>query len=164
MRKIAIAAALVALIAGGLSMPAPVGAATLAVGVGDSTFDPATLTVAVGDTVTWTVSSGMPHTVTADDGAFDSGTLTDGDTFSFTFDTPGTYPYYCLFHGAPGGIGMSGVVVVEAAGGTTTTIDGGGTEPAGGGGGGGDGGSSPSTSMPHGGDPQMGTASPLYTG
>ncbi len=163
MRKVATIVALVALCGwgAGLAVPGMAGAATVAVGVGDSNFDPATITVAVGDTVTWTVSSTMPHTVTADGGGFDSGPLGEGDTFSFTFEEPGAYPYYCLFHGGPGGVGMSGVVVVEASGGetTTTTAD----EPGPGGAGGG-GAPSPSTSVPHGGQPQMGTSSPLYTG
>ena len=50
--------------------------------------------------------------VTADDGSFDSGLFGQGETFSHTFSTPGTYPYYCIPHGGPGGAGMAGVVVV----------------------------------------------------
>jgi plastocyanin len=53
------------------------------------------------------------HTITADDGSFDSGILNPGDTFSLTFDTPGTSAYYCQIHGGPGGVGMAGTIVVN---------------------------------------------------
>jgi LPXTG-motif cell wall-anchored protein len=64
------------------------------------------------------------HTVTADGGAFNSSPscpatpsncLGANATFSHTFDTAGTFRYYCKIHGAPGGIGMSGTVTVLAA-------------------------------------------------
>ena len=84
------------------------------------TFYPKTLTIQVGKTVRW-IDQGTRHTVTSEatqgNGArlFDSGTdgLTPGREFSFRFDTPGTYPYFCIFHGAPGGVGHSGVIVVQ---------------------------------------------------
>ncbi|MDE1925125.1 MAG: cupredoxin domain-containing protein [Patescibacteria group bacterium] len=76
------------------------------------TFSPGTITIAAGDTVTWTNNSSLQHTVTADDGSFDSGTINAGGTYSHTFMTPGTYRYYCRFHGALGGVGMSGTIVV----------------------------------------------------
>lgn len=79
------------------------------------TFSPATMTIAAGDTVTWTNNSSLQHTVTADDGSFDSGTINMGGTYSHTFTAPGTYRYYCRFHGAPGGVGMSGTIVVTAS-------------------------------------------------
>ncbi|MEO5985459.1 MAG: plastocyanin/azurin family copper-binding protein [Candidatus Limnocylindria bacterium] len=57
------------------------------------------LTVKVGTTVTWTNDDPeMIHTVTDVDAGFDSGFLDPGDSFSFTFDTPGEYEYYCLPH------------------------------------------------------------------
>lgn len=96
-------------------------AATVGVTVADNTFTPGSVTVTAGDTVVWTDSGARPHTVTADDGSFDSGTLSTGATFSRTFDTPGTIPYFCKIHGAAGGIGMSGTIVVLAAQVTTTT-------------------------------------------
>jgi plastocyanin len=80
------------------------------------TYQPQTLTVPVGTTVTWTNSDGMVHTVTADDGSFDSGSLADGDTYAVTFNAPGTYGYYCVPHGAPGS-GMWGRIVVTDSGG-----------------------------------------------
>jgi len=71
-------------------------------------FGSGTLTVTAGTTVEWVMRDQMPHTVTADSGAFDSGTLSAGGTFSHTFDEPGTYTYYCKLHP-----NMRGTVVVE---------------------------------------------------
>lgn len=78
-----------------------------------TTFQPADITVAAGTTVVWTNTSDLPHTVTADDGSFDSGTINPGETFSHTFDTVGNVPYHCQFHGDVGGQGMSGTVTVQ---------------------------------------------------
>ncbi len=61
-------------------------------------FDQPNFSVNVGDTVTWTNTGSMPHTVTAADGSFDSGPINPGDTFSFTFSAPGTYNYACTPH------------------------------------------------------------------
>jgi plastocyanin len=85
--------------------------------VGDDHFAPQTITVPVGTTVTWEVTGTHGHTVTSDTGVFDSGStpLKQGDTFSFTFNQVGTFPYFCMFHGGPGDVGMSGTVVVTAA-------------------------------------------------
>src|SRR5918993_1080133 len=70
----------------------------VAVQVVDFTFEPGTLTVPAGATVTWTNAGSRPHTVTADDGSFDSGRLDPGEQFSQTFDQPGTFAYFCGFH------------------------------------------------------------------
>ncbi len=59
------------------------------------------LHVAPGTTVTWTNLDQLQHTVTADDGSFDSGFLDPGASFQFTFAQPGTYLYYCMPHGGP---------------------------------------------------------------
>jgi hypothetical protein len=56
-----------------------------------------------------------PHTVTQDNGIFDSGIVQPGGAYSYTFQNPGTYPYYCMLHGRPGGIGMAGIIVVVAS-------------------------------------------------
>ncbi|HEY8476628.1 MAG TPA: cupredoxin domain-containing protein, partial [Chloroflexota bacterium] len=64
----------------------------------DGGYDPPVLTVAVGDTVTWTNADGRRHTVTAVDGSFDSGEVLPGGQWSFTPDRPGTFPYFCAFH------------------------------------------------------------------
>lgn len=69
-------------------------------------YQPATVTLAAGGTVTWTNRDSAPHTVTGD--GFDSGTLEDEATYAHTFPTPGTYAYRCAFHGS-----MRGTVVVQ---------------------------------------------------
>jgi len=93
-------------------------AATQTVSVKDNMFDPKTITVNVGDTVNWQYAGQNEHTVQADNGSFNSGDLKTGEktSFSFTFTKAGTFPYYCKYHGGPGGKGMSGTVVVQAAG------------------------------------------------
>jgi plastocyanin len=99
-------------------------AATETVGLTDSTFEPANLTINAGDTVMWEWNSALPHSVTADDGSFDSGTLTgDTNTFTQTLNTPGTYAYFCVVHGAPGGQGMAGTIVVQQGADTPTATN-----------------------------------------
>jgi plastocyanin len=69
-----------------------------AVSISVSAYKPATITVAPGMTVTWTNNDPVVHTVTADDSSWDSGDLSQGQTFSRTFDTAGTYAYHCTVH------------------------------------------------------------------
>ncbi|HEY8488122.1 MAG TPA: right-handed parallel beta-helix repeat-containing protein [Thermaerobacter sp.] len=83
---------------------------------GDDFFRDPVVRIAPGTTVVWEVTGRNPHTVTADDGSWDSGHLLPGDVYRRRFDQPGRYPYYCVYHGAPGGIGMAGVVIVEEPG------------------------------------------------
>jgi plastocyanin len=71
-------------------------------------FAPASYTVKAGTTVTWVNNDGVPHTVTADDNSFDSGSIAVGEKFTYTFATTGTFPYHCNFH-----IGMTGTLVVN---------------------------------------------------
>jgi plastocyanin len=103
--------------------------ADTSVSVVDNSFSPQTITIAQGDTVTWTNNGSMNHTVTADDKSFDSGTLIPGNSFTHTFDTAGSFPYYCQFHGGPNGVGMSGIIIVSnsatstSATSTTTSTD-----------------------------------------
>ena len=61
-------------------------------------FQPANMQVRVGTTVTWTNQDSVPHSVTFKNGMKDSGLLTQGQSFSYTFNTPGTYQYYCTVH------------------------------------------------------------------
>jgi plastocyanin len=83
------------------------------VSMANMAFSPVRLIVGAGTTVTWTNGDGnIQHTTTSDDGLWDSGLLSGGDTFSYTFDEPGIFPYYCIPHGAPGGQGMSGTIIV----------------------------------------------------
>ena len=78
-------------------------------------FNPPSITVAPGTTVPWTNNDSAPHTVTADDGSFDSETLQPGQSFSHTFQSPGTIAYHCEIHPS-----MKGSVTVGGGGGTTT--------------------------------------------
>lgn len=75
-------------------------------------FSPASVTIDIGDTVTWVNADAVaPHTVTANDSSFDSGFMANGATFARTFTSPGTYAYRCTFHPP----GMVGTVTVRAA-------------------------------------------------
>ncbi len=62
------------------------------------TYQPATMQVRVGTTVTWRNQDTVPHAVTFKNGMKDSGLLSQGQSFSSTFNTPGTYLYYCTVH------------------------------------------------------------------
>jgi len=63
-------------------------------------FSPDHMVVVIGinNTVIWTNDDSMPHTVTSTSGAFDSGNMAPGQTFSYTFTSPGTYNYFCTYH------------------------------------------------------------------
>jgi plastocyanin len=88
---------------------APVVSGTTAtVNIANFAFDPPTLTIKEGTTVTWTNTDSTIHTVTSDTGLFDSGDMAQGATFSFTFTTAGTYVYHCLPHHAK----MEGTIIV----------------------------------------------------
>ncbi len=81
----------------------------------DNQFVPQVLTVNLGTTVTWTHNGSVVHTVTEGSSAagspeFDSGNMTNGDTFTHTFNDLGTVDYYCIPHEAQG---MTGQVIVQ---------------------------------------------------
>jgi plastocyanin len=120
--------ALAAGFAAALLVLAPTAALAASVSITDFQFTPATVTIHAGDSVTWTNNSaaGTPHTSTSDNGAWDSGTINPGSSFTHTFATAGTFTYHCNFHPQ-----MHGTVIVEAA--QTTPPP---TSPGGGGGGG----------------------------
>jgi plastocyanin len=61
-------------------------------------FNPSTITVAAGTTITWTNKDAVTHSVTSTTNVFNSGSMGANKTFSFTFATAGTYAYYCTFH------------------------------------------------------------------
>jgi len=85
--------------------------ADVAVTINNFRFTPPQMTVPVGTTIKWTNQDGPTHTVTSDmAGIFDSGSLAPGKSFSFTFNTPGTFAYHCSIHPT-----MMGSVVVTAA-------------------------------------------------
>ncbi|MDE3075780.1 MAG: cupredoxin domain-containing protein [Chloroflexota bacterium] len=76
--------------------------------IGDFSFTPATITIGAGTKVTWTNAGPSNHTVTSNDGQFESGTIQRKGTFSFTFTKAGTYSYHCAFHPT-----MKGTIVVR---------------------------------------------------
>jgi 3',5'-cyclic-AMP phosphodiesterase len=78
------------------------------VSVDNFSFAPATATVNVGSTITWTNRDDIPHTVVSTEQKFKSPALDTGEQFSHRFDTPGTYKYFCSIHPR-----MTGQIVVE---------------------------------------------------
>jgi len=88
----------------------PVRASDIEVKIDNFTFNPKQVTVKAGDTITWVNHDDIPHTVTSQTQAFRSKALDTDDKFSFTFATPGTYPYFCALHPQ-----MTGTIVVEAS-------------------------------------------------
>ena len=93
-----------------------------AISIVEKSFQPATLTIHVGDTVTWTVTKAISdsHSVTSGNykdakpgTEFDSGVKlkNDGDSFSHTFSTAGTFPFFCAVHPDV----MTGTITVEGA-------------------------------------------------
>jgi plastocyanin len=77
---------------------------------GSNSFSPNPVEVKVGETVTWINDDSGRHTVTSKDGTFESGMMGKGQSFSYTFDKAGEYPYFCEPH--PGMVGT--VVVTES--------------------------------------------------
>lgn len=77
------------------------------------TFIAEEMTIPVGTTVVWTNDEQAKHTVTADDGLFDSGDQGLGESYSYTFTEPGSYPYFCRYHGDVDGVGMAGTINVQ---------------------------------------------------
>jgi plastocyanin len=76
--------------------------------VDNFSFSPAALTVAAGTTITWINHDDIPHTVVSDDHVFKSKVLDTDEKFSYTFNRPGTYPYFCSVHPK-----MTGKVIVQ---------------------------------------------------
>lgn len=81
------------------------------VAIQNMAFNPTTLTVPVGTTVTWKNLDSTSHHVVSDTGAFDSGVLSNGQSYSFTFNQAGSFPYHCSIHPS-----MTGTIVVTASG------------------------------------------------
>ncbi|HEV7686529.1 MAG TPA: cupredoxin domain-containing protein, partial [Acidimicrobiia bacterium] len=115
--------ALAAVLAASLAPAVPAGAANMAgVIVRDSNFSPTPITIQTGDTVVFAKAQDaqLTHSVTSDSGVFDQ-ELSTNQYVGLRFQQAGTYPYYCKYHGAPGGAGMAGVIYVQDSGATTTT-------------------------------------------
>jgi plastocyanin len=85
--------------------------ASATVSVGDNFYSPRSVSIAAGDTVTWRNDGQVPHTATADNGSFDTGSFGPGQSRSNTFRSAGTISYYCTIHGRV----QSGTVRVLAA-------------------------------------------------
>nr|MDQ3017309.1 plastocyanin/azurin family copper-binding protein [Bacteroidota bacterium] len=92
------------------------GGATHTVNVEDFQFNPNSINITVGDVVQWVWTGAIPHTSTSDvssgPNGWSSGLLGNGSTYTSPVLTEGSHPYYCVPHGAPGGIGMAGTVFV----------------------------------------------------
>jgi plastocyanin len=74
----------------------------------DLSFDPPQINVPTGSIVSWTNADSIPHTVTSDEqGLFDAGPISPGDTFENVFDSAGEFGYHCAIHPF-----MTGVVIV----------------------------------------------------
>lgn len=71
-------------------------------------YIPSTLTVSTGKTVVWFNGDTAAHTVTSTTNVFDSGNMASGATYEFTFNTAGSYDYYCTYHPF-----MKGALVVQ---------------------------------------------------
>lgn len=79
------------------------------VAIKNMAFTPEEIQVAVGEKLTWTNNDGMTHTVTGDNGEFDSGDMDQGDMYDQTFKgPPREIRYHCNFHG-----GMHGKVIIK---------------------------------------------------
>jgi len=128
-----VAAGALALGVGGLGL-APAGASTATsaaaqssgtakVEVGDNFFKPQDLEVTAGTKVTWSNEGKVLHNVTPVKKGKWKGTaaLTKGKSYSYRFKKPGTYKYYCTFHGSPTGGQHGSIVVTKPAPPTTTT-------------------------------------------
>jgi plastocyanin len=107
-RSIAVAGVL------GLVLVVPLAPAALAadhgVDIAGFAFSPQSVTVAVGDTVTWSNADAQNHTATANGGSFDTGTIGGNTSKSVTFSTAGAFAYHCKIHPS-----MTGTIVVEGA-------------------------------------------------
>jgi amicyanin len=82
---------------------------TYSVDISGFAFSPSTLTIKSGDSVTWTNHDSTSHTVTSDTGSeLSSQQIPNGETYSHTFNTAGTYSYHCSIHPS-----MKGKVIVQ---------------------------------------------------
>lgn len=106
-RKLALGA--MALLVAAAMSAGKIYAADMEVKIDNFTYNPQQITVKAGTTVTWINHDDIPHTVTSKTGAFRSKAMDTDDKFSFTFATPGTFPYFCALHPH-----MTGSIVVEA--------------------------------------------------
>jgi plastocyanin len=95
--------------------PTPTPASPVSVGIPmgaqfltTTSYIPDTVSVSVGTTVKWTNNDSIAHTATSQNNLWGSGDLEPGATFSYTFQSAGTFPYYCVYHP-----GMVGTITVQ---------------------------------------------------
>ena len=102
----------IVMLAAALGLPIAASSATApAVHIKNDAFEPHTLTISAGQTVTFTNDDDDAHTVTANDGSFDSKGLDTNGVWRHAFTKPGTYPYFCQLHPF-----MKGTIVVKGGG------------------------------------------------
>ena len=92
------------------SSPAPANIPPNTVVMGSSSFNPATLTVARGTTITWRNDDSSVHTATSDITGWDTGDMPRGATKTTLFSTAGAFKYHCTYHRA---MGMVGTIIVQ---------------------------------------------------
>jgi plastocyanin len=80
------------------SIPSDSTVVKIVANAGSNSFSPNPVEIKVGETVTWINDNSGRHTLTSKDGVFDSGMMGKGQSFSFTFDKAGEYPYFCEPH------------------------------------------------------------------
>jgi plastocyanin len=90
------------------SSPAAEGIVRIVDNAGNNSYRPNPIEAKVGETVTWVNDDSAIHTATSTDGTFDSNILQRGQTFSYTFDKEGEYPYFCTLH--PNMVGTVSVI------------------------------------------------------
>ena len=95
--------------------PEPAAAGTVIVPLANYAFNPGVLEIPAGTTVIFRNTDPDPHTITSETGAFPEGKVDEKQEYKFTFDTEGEFPYFCQYHGAKGGVGMSGIIKVGSA-------------------------------------------------
>ena len=88
--------------------PPPTAPTTHYIDIENFAFSPSSITINVGDTIIWTNNDAASHTVTSDDGLFNSGGISQSNTWSYTFNSAGTFGYHCAPHP-----GMTGTVIVQ---------------------------------------------------
>lgn len=78
----------------------PASAADATVTIENFQIDPQSVTVNVGDSVTWTNADSAPHQISANDDSFSTGVINPGASKTLVFNTPGTFAYHCDIHPA----------------------------------------------------------------
>lgn len=98
------------LMLGCLMVSIPVWAQEVKVDIKEFMFGPKDLTIAAGTKVTWVNDDQTPHSVVETHKVFRSGALDTNDSFSYVFNTPGAYEYFCALHPQ-----MIGKIIVSGA-------------------------------------------------